>query len=103
MIWNSFQSDNLSDLTAYFASFSQGLHCVLPLGLDCVRRLHRSEIFPVIIFIGVSARNARKLKYVCSVFVVFTEATEFLSTTCTGARNVKPLELFQKLPYMDPT
>uniref|UniRef100_A0A3B5RBL6 Caspase recruitment domain family, member 14 n=1 Tax=Xiphophorus maculatus TaxID=8083 RepID=A0A3B5RBL6_XIPMA len=30
--------------------------------LDCVRRLHRSEIFPVIIFIGVSARNARKLK-----------------------------------------
>ncbi|XP_027872143.1 caspase recruitment domain-containing protein 14 isoform X2 [Xiphophorus couchianus] len=40
----------------------KGLHCVLPLGLDCVRRLHRSEIFPVIIFIGVSARNARKLK-----------------------------------------
>uniref|UniRef100_A0A3B5M5V1 Caspase recruitment domain family, member 14 n=1 Tax=Xiphophorus couchianus TaxID=32473 RepID=A0A3B5M5V1_9TELE len=28
----------------------KGLHCVLPLGLDCVRRLHRSEIFPVIIF-----------------------------------------------------
>ncbi|XP_054897440.1 caspase recruitment domain-containing protein 14 isoform X2 [Poeciliopsis prolifica] len=40
----------------------KGLHCVLPLGLDCVRRLHRSEIFPVIIFMGVSARNARKLK-----------------------------------------
>ncbi|XP_007544882.1 caspase recruitment domain-containing protein 14 isoform X2 [Poecilia formosa] len=40
----------------------KGLHCVLPLGLDCVRRLHRSEIYPVIIFIGVSARNARKLK-----------------------------------------
>uniref|UniRef100_A0A3B3UZY2 Caspase recruitment domain family, member 14 n=1 Tax=Poecilia latipinna TaxID=48699 RepID=A0A3B3UZY2_9TELE len=39
----------------------KGLHCVLPLGLDCVRRLHRSEIYPVIIFIGVSARNARKL------------------------------------------
>lgn len=41
---------------------NKGLHCVLPLGLDCVRRLHRSEIFPVIIFIGISARNARKLK-----------------------------------------
>ncbi|KAM4750282.1 caspase recruitment domain-containing protein 14 [Anableps anableps] len=40
----------------------KGLHCVLPLGLDCVRRLHRSEIFPVIIFIGLTARNARKLK-----------------------------------------
>ncbi|MEQ2299486.1 hypothetical protein AMECASPLE_015643 [Ameca splendens] len=40
----------------------KGLHCVLPLGLDCVRRLHRFEIFPIIIFIGLSARNARKLR-----------------------------------------
>ncbi|XP_015231277.1 PREDICTED: caspase recruitment domain-containing protein 14 isoform X1 [Cyprinodon variegatus] len=40
----------------------KGLHCVLPLGLDCVRRLHRYEIFPIIIFIGVSARSARKLR-----------------------------------------
>ncbi|MEQ2203600.1 hypothetical protein XENOCAPTIV_001197, partial [Xenoophorus captivus] len=40
----------------------EGLHCVLPLGLDCVRRLHRFEIFPIIIFIGLSARNARKLR-----------------------------------------
>ncbi|KAL6110622.1 card14 [Pungitius sinensis] len=39
-----------------------GTHCVLPLGLDCVRRLHRAEIFPIIIFIGQSARSARKLK-----------------------------------------
>uniref|UniRef100_A0A3Q0T4Z6 Caspase recruitment domain family, member 14 n=1 Tax=Amphilophus citrinellus TaxID=61819 RepID=A0A3Q0T4Z6_AMPCI len=29
----------------------QGIHCVLPLGLDCVRRLQRSEIFPIIIFL----------------------------------------------------
>ncbi|XP_061130989.1 caspase recruitment domain-containing protein 14 isoform X1 [Syngnathus typhle] len=40
----------------------KGIHCVLPLGLDCVRRLHRAEIFPIIIFIGQSARSARKLK-----------------------------------------
>ena len=40
----------------------QGIHCVLPLGLDCVRRLHRAEIFPIIIFIGQSARSARKLR-----------------------------------------
>uniref|UniRef100_A0A8D0CZE3 Caspase recruitment domain family member 14 n=1 Tax=Sander lucioperca TaxID=283035 RepID=A0A8D0CZE3_SANLU len=39
-----------------------GIHCVLPLGLDCVRRLHRAQIFPIIIFIGLSARSARKLK-----------------------------------------
>ncbi|XP_024297706.1 caspase recruitment domain-containing protein 14-like isoform X3 [Oncorhynchus tshawytscha] len=41
----------------------QGTHCVLPLGLDCVRRLHRAEIFPIIIFIAQSkSRAARKLK-----------------------------------------
>ncbi|XP_034413836.1 caspase recruitment domain-containing protein 14 isoform X2 [Cyclopterus lumpus] len=40
----------------------KGIHCVLPLGLDCVRRLHRAKIFPIIIFIGQSARSARKLK-----------------------------------------
>ncbi|KAM9363498.1 caspase recruitment domain-containing protein 14 [Symphorus nematophorus] len=40
----------------------KGIHCVLPLGLDCVRRLHRAEIFPIIIFIGQSARSARKLR-----------------------------------------
>ncbi|CAJ1053312.1 caspase recruitment domain-containing protein 14 [Xyrichtys novacula] len=40
----------------------KGIHCVLPLGLDCVRRLHRAQIFPIIIFIGQSARTARKLR-----------------------------------------
>ncbi|KAF7668606.1 hypothetical protein LDENG_00001100 [Lucifuga dentata] len=40
----------------------KGIHCVLPLGLDCVRRLHRAEIFPIIIFIAQSARTARKLR-----------------------------------------
>ncbi|XP_044044664.1 caspase recruitment domain-containing protein 14 isoform X2 [Siniperca chuatsi] len=40
----------------------KGIHCVLPLGLDCVRRLHRAEIFPIIIFISQSARSARKMR-----------------------------------------
>ncbi|XP_034043593.1 caspase recruitment domain-containing protein 14 isoform X3 [Thalassophryne amazonica] len=40
----------------------KGIHCVLPLGLDCVRRLQRAEIFPIIIFIAQSARTARKLR-----------------------------------------
>lgn len=43
----------------------QGIHCVLPLGLDCIRRLHRFNIFPIIIFIHQSARSARKLRYIC--------------------------------------
>uniref|UniRef100_A0A8C5GLC7 CARD domain-containing protein n=1 Tax=Gouania willdenowi TaxID=441366 RepID=A0A8C5GLC7_GOUWI len=40
----------------------KGIHCVLPLGLDCVRRLHRFNIFPIIIFISQNARSTRKLK-----------------------------------------
>ncbi|XP_029357200.1 caspase recruitment domain-containing protein 14 [Echeneis naucrates] len=40
----------------------KGIHCVLPLGLDCVRRLHRAKIFPIIIFISQTARSARKLR-----------------------------------------
>ncbi|XP_034450557.1 caspase recruitment domain-containing protein 14 isoform X2 [Hippoglossus hippoglossus] len=40
----------------------KGIHCVLPLGLDCVRRLHRADVFPIIIYIGQSARSARKLR-----------------------------------------
>ncbi|XP_071360283.1 caspase recruitment domain-containing protein 14 [Trachinotus anak] len=40
----------------------KGIHCVLPLGLDCVRRLHRAKIFPIIIYISQTARSARKLR-----------------------------------------
>lgn len=50
-------------LTPSSLSILQGIHCVLPLGLDCVRRLQRADIFPIIIFIGQSARSARKLRW----------------------------------------
>ncbi|XP_051996171.1 caspase recruitment domain-containing protein 14 isoform X2 [Xyrauchen texanus] len=40
----------------------RGIHCVLPLGLDCVRRLHRAEIFPIIIFIISTERSVRRLR-----------------------------------------
>uniref|UniRef100_A0A3Q2XZZ1 Caspase recruitment domain family, member 14 n=1 Tax=Hippocampus comes TaxID=109280 RepID=A0A3Q2XZZ1_HIPCM len=46
----------------FLTQHQRGIHCVLPLGLDCVRRLHRAEIFPIIIFVGQSARSARKLR-----------------------------------------
>ncbi|XP_072538880.1 caspase recruitment domain-containing protein 14 isoform X2 [Salminus brasiliensis] len=42
---------------------TRGTHCVLPLGLDCVRRLHRAEIFPIIIFVQSTERSTRKLKH----------------------------------------
>ncbi|XP_028828685.1 caspase recruitment domain-containing protein 14 [Denticeps clupeoides] len=41
----------------------QGTHCVLPLGLDCVRCLHRAEIFPIIIFITSTERSVRRLRH----------------------------------------
>ncbi|XP_051986517.1 caspase recruitment domain-containing protein 14-like isoform X1 [Xyrauchen texanus] len=41
----------------------RGAHCVLPLGLDCVRRLHRAEIFPIIIFIMSTERSIRRLRH----------------------------------------
>ncbi|KAJ8363524.1 hypothetical protein SKAU_G00123550 [Synaphobranchus kaupii] len=40
----------------------QGCHCVLPLGLDCVRRLHKAEIYPIIIFIASTERSVRRLR-----------------------------------------
>ncbi|XP_030638699.1 caspase recruitment domain-containing protein 14 [Chanos chanos] len=40
----------------------RGTHCVLPLGLDCVRRLHKAEIFPIIVFIASTERSVRRLK-----------------------------------------
>lgn len=41
----------------------RGTHCVLPLGLDCVCRLHRAEIFPIIVYIISTQRSLRKLRH----------------------------------------
>ncbi|XP_041961429.1 caspase recruitment domain-containing protein 14 [Alosa sapidissima] len=41
----------------------RGTHCVLPLGLDCVRRLHRADIFPIIIFIAATKCSTSRLKH----------------------------------------
>ncbi|XP_048054059.1 caspase recruitment domain-containing protein 14 [Megalobrama amblycephala] len=41
----------------------RGTHCVLPLGLDCVRRLHRAEIFPIIVYIMSTERALRRLRH----------------------------------------
>uniref|UniRef100_A0A8B9J4M3 Caspase recruitment domain family, member 14 n=1 Tax=Astyanax mexicanus TaxID=7994 RepID=A0A8B9J4M3_ASTMX len=59
---------SLNTLNIYFCVFLcvclcvKGTHCVLPLGLDCVRRLHRAEIFPIIIFVASTERSTRRLK-----------------------------------------
>ncbi|XP_066560302.1 caspase recruitment domain-containing protein 14 [Amia ocellicauda] len=41
---------------------AQGHHCVLPLGVDSVRRLHSKEIYPIVIFTVLSDRSIRKLR-----------------------------------------
>ncbi|XP_028272339.1 caspase recruitment domain-containing protein 14 isoform X2 [Parambassis ranga] len=56
------QGGNCYTLQGVEKVMKKGIHCVLPLGLDCVRRLHRFDIFPIIIFIGQSTRSARKLR-----------------------------------------
>ncbi|XP_062288130.1 caspase recruitment domain-containing protein 14 [Scomber scombrus] len=56
------QGRNCYTLQSVEKIVAKGIHCVLPLGLDCVRRLHRADIFPIIIFIRQSARSARKLR-----------------------------------------
>ncbi|XP_035256478.1 caspase recruitment domain-containing protein 14 [Anguilla anguilla] len=40
----------------------QGSHCILPLGLDCVRRLQKAEIYPIIIYIVLTDRSIRRLR-----------------------------------------
>ncbi|XP_041076931.1 caspase recruitment domain-containing protein 14-like isoform X2 [Polyodon spathula] len=37
-------------------------HCLLEVELDCVRRMHKAEIFPIIIFIVTSEKIAKKLR-----------------------------------------
>ncbi|RXN14214.1 caspase recruitment domain-containing 14 [Labeo rohita] len=52
----------LEDMTYPRKTQRKGTHCVLPLGLDCVRRLHRAEIFPIIIYIMSTERSLRRLR-----------------------------------------
>uniref|UniRef100_A0A671TFA6 Caspase recruitment domain family member 14 n=1 Tax=Sparus aurata TaxID=8175 RepID=A0A671TFA6_SPAAU len=57
--WQGFQ---LCEPGKRCCAFSFYICSYLICRLDCVRRLHRAEIFPIIIFIGQSARSARKLR-----------------------------------------
>uniref|UniRef100_G3VMV4 Caspase recruitment domain-containing protein 14 n=1 Tax=Sarcophilus harrisii TaxID=9305 RepID=G3VMV4_SARHA len=40
----------------------KNMHCLLDINLNCVQTLHRAEIFPIIIHIPVTEKNAKKLK-----------------------------------------
>nr|XP_033817534.1 caspase recruitment domain-containing protein 14 [Geotrypetes seraphini]XP_033817535.1 caspase recruitment domain-containing protein 14 [Geotrypetes seraphini]XP_033817536.1 caspase recruitment domain-containing protein 14 [Geotrypetes seraphini]XP_033817537.1 caspase recruitment domain-containing protein 14 [Geotrypetes seraphini]XP_033817538.1 caspase recruitment domain-containing protein 14 [Geotrypetes seraphini] len=40
----------------------KNVHCLLDLSVDCVRALHRMELYPIVLHIPVSEKNAKKLK-----------------------------------------
>ncbi|XP_036611554.1 caspase recruitment domain-containing protein 14 [Trichosurus vulpecula] len=40
----------------------KNIHCLLDIRLNCVQALHRIEIFPIIVHISVTEKNAKKLK-----------------------------------------
>ncbi|KAK1163803.1 caspase recruitment domain-containing protein 14-like [Acipenser oxyrinchus oxyrinchus] len=44
------------------AIMEKNAHCLLEVELDSVRRMHKAEIFPIIIFIVTSEKSARKLR-----------------------------------------
>uniref|UniRef100_A0A673K746 Caspase recruitment domain family, member 14 n=1 Tax=Sinocyclocheilus rhinocerous TaxID=307959 RepID=A0A673K746_9TELE len=75
----------------------RGTHCVLPLGLDCVRRLHRAEIFPIIIYIMCSERSLRKLRHKLRQNVL-TES-QVLECSCSEEPLLDKLPcLYQSIP-----
>uniref|UniRef100_A0A671Q091 Caspase recruitment domain family, member 14 n=1 Tax=Sinocyclocheilus anshuiensis TaxID=1608454 RepID=A0A671Q091_9TELE len=75
----------------------KGTHCVLPLGLDCVRRLHRGEIFPIIIYIMSSERSLRKLRHKLRQNVL-TES-QVLECSCSEEPLLDKLPcLYQSIP-----
>ncbi|XP_016136730.1 caspase recruitment domain-containing protein 14 [Sinocyclocheilus grahami] len=75
----------------------RGTHCVLPLSLDCVRRLHRAEIFPIIIYIMSSERSLRKLRHKLRQNVL-TES-QVLECSCSEEPLLDKLPcLYQSIP-----
>uniref|UniRef100_A0A672M6B1 Caspase recruitment domain family, member 14 n=1 Tax=Sinocyclocheilus grahami TaxID=75366 RepID=A0A672M6B1_SINGR len=75
----------------------RGTHCVLPLGLDCVRRLHRAEIFPIIIYIMSTERSLRRFRHKLRQNVL-TES-QVLECSCSEEPLLDKLPcLYQSIP-----
>ncbi|MGH0128961.1 UNVERIFIED_CONTAM: hypothetical protein FKN15_057804 [Acipenser sinensis] len=56
------RQNNCYTKQAVEAIIEQDAHCLLEVELDCVRRMHKAEIFPIIIFIVISEKSARKFR-----------------------------------------
>ncbi|XP_030064465.1 caspase recruitment domain-containing protein 14 isoform X2 [Microcaecilia unicolor] len=44
------------------ATMKKNVHCLLDLSVDCVKALHRMELYPIILHIPVSEKNVKRLK-----------------------------------------
>uniref|UniRef100_F7G3D4 Caspase recruitment domain family member 14 n=1 Tax=Monodelphis domestica TaxID=13616 RepID=F7G3D4_MONDO len=47
---------------AIVSLMQKNIHCLLDIRLDCLQALHRIEIFPIIVHIPVTEKNAKKLR-----------------------------------------
>uniref|UniRef100_A0A4W3KGX4 Caspase recruitment domain family member 14 n=1 Tax=Callorhinchus milii TaxID=7868 RepID=A0A4W3KGX4_CALMI len=55
------------------AVVAKNVHCLLELSLDCVRQLHRMEIYPIVIVIHMCEKNNKKLKKILHKYRVNEE------------------------------
>lgn len=55
------------------AVVAKNVHCLLELSLDCVRQLHRVEIYPIVIVIRMCEKNTKKLKKILQKYRVNEE------------------------------
>uniref|UniRef100_UPI00398F5740 caspase recruitment domain-containing protein 14 n=1 Tax=Pristiophorus japonicus TaxID=55135 RepID=UPI00398F5740 len=58
---------------------AKNVHCLLELGLDCVRRLHDVEIYPIVIIVRLCEKNIKKIKKILQKYGV----TEDLLLECS--------------------
>ncbi|XP_038633657.1 caspase recruitment domain-containing protein 14 isoform X2 [Scyliorhinus canicula] len=65
--------------TAVEAVVAKNAHCLLELGLDCVRRLHKVEIYPIVIVVRLCEKNIKKIKKILQKYGV----TEDLLLECS--------------------
>ncbi|XP_048467062.1 caspase recruitment domain-containing protein 14-like [Rhincodon typus] len=64
--------------TAVEAVVAKNAHCLLQLGLDCVKQLHKVEIYPIVIVIRLCEKNIKKIKKIMQKYGV----TEDLLLQC---------------------
>ncbi|XP_051889178.1 caspase recruitment domain-containing protein 14 isoform X5 [Pristis pectinata] len=58
---------------------AKNVHCLLELGLDCVKWLHKVEIYPIVIVIRLCEKNIKKIKKILQKYGV----TEDLLMECS--------------------